>query len=81
MTRRIIQGTVVSTKMKKTATVRVESVKIHPKYHKRYTVSKKYFVHDELEKAKVGDFVSFKETRPLSKNKRWVLMTTDKANT
>jgi len=74
MTRRTLQGTVVSTSMQKTATVRVDNVKVHPKYHKRYTVSKKYFVHDEEGKAKVGDIVTIKEIRPLSKNKRWVLV-------
>lgn len=74
MTRRVLQGTVVSTKMKKTATVRVNRVVIHPKYHKRYTVSKKYLVHDPEGKAKVGATVSFKETRPISKQKRWVLI-------
>ena len=64
-------GVVVSDKMDKTIVVRVNSVKVHPKYKKRYTVSKKYKVHDELNKFKEGDKVVFVECRPLSKNKRW----------
>jgi small subunit ribosomal protein S17 len=65
------QGVVVSDKMDKTVTVRINSVKVHPKYSKRYTVSKKYKVHDEKNKFKEGDKVTFVECRPLSKNKRW----------
>lgn len=64
-------GEVISNKMAKTIVVKVESVKIHPKYHKRYTVSRKYKVHDEKNVCKVGDKVSFVECRPLSKDKRW----------
>ncbi|MCK4554215.1 30S ribosomal protein S17 [Candidatus Parcubacteria bacterium] len=64
-------GIVVSDKMDKTIVVKVDRVKIHPKYKKRYTVSKKYKVHDEKNKFKEGDKVSFVECRPLSKDKRW----------
>ncbi len=64
-------GEVISNKMAKTIVVKVESVKIHPKYHKRYTVSQKYKVHDEKNVCKVGDKVTFVECRPLSKDKRW----------
>ena len=64
-------GVVVSNKMDKTIVVKVDSVKIHPKYKKRYTVSKKYKVHDEKNKFKEGDKVDFTECRPLSKDKRW----------
>ncbi len=65
------KGVVVSDKMDKTVVVRVDRVKIHPKYKKRYTVSKKYKVHDEKNKFKEGDNVVFQECRPLSKDKRW----------
>ncbi len=64
-------GVVVSDKSAKTIVVKVESVKIHPKYQKRYTVSRKYKVHDENNKFKVGDKVTFVECRPLSRDKRW----------
>lgn len=67
------KGTVVSTKMAKTAVVIVDDFKMHPKYKKRYKVSKKYKVHDETNSAKVGDVVEFVECRPLSKDKKWRL--------
>jgi len=64
-------GIVVSDKQDKTIIVSVDSVKIHPKYKKRYTSSKKYKVHDEENKFKIDDNVSFVECRPLSRDKRW----------
>ncbi len=64
-------GVVVSDKSDKTIVVKVDSVKKHPKYQKRYTVSRKYKVHDEKNEYHVGDKVSFVECRPLSKDKRW----------
>jgi len=64
-------GVVVSDKMMKTIVVRVDSVKVHPKYRKRYTVSNKYKVHDERGQYHEGDKVYFVECRPLSKEKRW----------
>jgi small subunit ribosomal protein S17 len=68
------KGTVVSTKMAKTAAVVVNDFKMHPKYKKRYRVSRKYKVHDETGSAKVGDVVEFIECRPLSKDKKWRLI-------
>jgi len=68
---RKFNGVVVSAKNDKTIVVLVESVKIHPKYKKRYTVSRRYKVHDETNKYKAGDKVSFVECRPLSRDKRW----------
>ncbi len=64
-------GVVVSDKNDKTIVVKVETIKIHPKYRKRYTVSRKYKVHDEKNEFKTGDKVSFIECRPLSRDKRW----------
>lgn len=64
-------GIVVSDKMDKTIVVRVDRVKAHPIYRKRYTVSKKYKVHDEKNQFKIDDKVAFIECRPLSKEKRW----------
>ncbi|MFH1822455.1 MAG: 30S ribosomal protein S17 [Patescibacteria group bacterium] len=69
--KRKFNGVVVSDKMDKTIVVRVDRVIIHPKYEKRYTVSKKYKVHDEKNKFKEGDKVVFIGCRPLSKDKRW----------
>lgn len=71
---RTLTGTVVSTGMKKTATVKVDNMKLNEKYQKKYTVSKKYHVHDEKAEAKVGDTVTFVECRPLSKTKCWRLV-------
>ena len=69
--KRKFNGVVVSDKMDKTRVVSVESVKIHPRYKKRYNVSKKFKVHDEKNQYKAGDKVEFQECRPLSKDKRW----------
>lgn len=68
---RKFNGEVVSDKNDKTIVVKVESVKKHPKYQKRYVSSRRYKVHDEKNEYKVGDKVSFIECRPLSKDKRW----------
>ncbi|MFA5155358.1 MAG: 30S ribosomal protein S17 [Patescibacteria group bacterium] len=68
---RKFQGVVVSAKNDKTIVVKVEAVKKHPKYQKRYAVSRKYKVHDENNQYHVGDKVSFIECRPLSRDKRW----------
>jgi small subunit ribosomal protein S17 len=69
--KRSFSGVVASDKMDKTIVVTVETVKIHPKYKKRYSESKRYKVHDEKNQYKEGDKVSFVECRPLSKDKRW----------
>lgn len=68
---RKFSGVVVSDKNDKTIVVEVKSVKVHPKYKKRYTVSSRYKVHDEKNEFKVGNKVSFVECRPLSRDKRW----------
>jgi len=65
------KGVVVSDKNDQTIIVRVERVKIHPKYGKRYVVSSRYKVHDQKNEYKVGDAVTFVECRPLSRDKRW----------
>ncbi len=68
---RLLKGVVVSDKMDKTVTVLVNRYKKHPKYEKRYKVSKKYQAHDKENKYKVGDKVIIQEGRPVSKQKRW----------
>lgn len=65
------KGVVISDKSDKTVVVNVESIKIHPKYKKRYVVSRHYKVHDEKNECKIGDKVVFVECRPLSRDKRW----------
>ena len=69
--RKKFSGVVVSDKSDKTIVVKVDTVKIHPKYKKRYTRSQKYKVHDEKNEFRTGDKVSFVECRPLSRDKRW----------
>jgi len=71
--RRILKGTVVSTKMDKTIVVSVDRQKRHPLYLKVMKTTKKYFAHDEESQAHEGDFVSIIESRPLSRMKRWRL--------
>ncbi|MBP3059410.1 30S ribosomal protein S17 [Texas Phoenix palm phytoplasma] len=72
--RKILLGTVVSDKMQKTITVKVDYYKKHILYGKRIKRTSKFYVHDEKEIAKIGDFVQFMETRPLSKTKKFCLL-------
>jgi len=67
-------GEVISNKMAKTITVRVERRFVHPRFRKVVTGYKKFYAHDEKSEAKVGDRVRIEETRPLSKMKRWRLV-------
>jgi small subunit ribosomal protein S17 len=64
-------GVVVSNKMDKTAVVAVENRAPHPKYGKIVVKTKKYKAHDAENQCQEGDRVRIKETRPLSKTKRW----------
>lgn len=66
-------GQVVSTKMQKTIVVEIEMRKAHPKYKRVLKTNKKFYAHDEENTARVGDMVRIRETRPLSKLKRWTL--------
>jgi small subunit ribosomal protein S17 len=66
-------GEVVSTKMQKTIVVEVQMRKAHPKYQRVMKTSKKFYAHDEQNTARPGDMVRIRETRPLSKLKRWNL--------
>lgn len=72
--KRKFQGFVISNKMNKTIIVKVERIKQHPKYKKRFKVYRKFKVHDEENKAKVSDKVIFEECRPISKEKKWRLV-------
>ena len=72
--RKTRSGLVVSAKMDKTIAVSVERLFKHPVFGKTVRKSKKFYAHDEENKAKVGDKVLIQETRPLSKMKRWRLV-------
>lgn len=69
-----IFGIVVSDKMDKTIVVAVESFKTHPKYLKKYKSTKKYKVHDEENKYKIGDKVEFVSSKPVSGNKKFIVL-------
>jgi small subunit ribosomal protein S17 len=66
-------GIVVSNNMEKTAVVLVESRYAHPIYKKTLKTSKRFLAHDELNECNLGDQVVISETRPMSRNKRWMI--------
>ncbi len=70
----ILKGVVVSDKMDKTVVVTVSRFIKHPLYGKFYKVNKKYKAHDEANTSKVGDQVEIRETRPISKDKRFIVV-------
>ena len=74
MPRRVLQGIVVSDKMDKTITVKVERRIMHPLYKKFIRRSKKVHAHDPDNTAKQGDKVRIRECRPISKLKSWELV-------
>lgn len=71
MPKKRLIGTVVSDKMEKTVVVKVERIKEHPLYKRRFKVHKKYKAHDEKGEYHLGDKVVIEECRPISKEKRW----------
>jgi small subunit ribosomal protein S17 len=73
-TRKVLVGEVVSNKMDKTITVRVERATQHALYRKTIRVRKKFYAHDENNEAMVGDRVEIMGTRPLSAKKAWRLV-------
>ena len=75
MPKRILQGTVTSDKNEQTITVLVERRFKHPLLHKTVRKSKKYRAHDAANKFKVGDIVRIEECAPISKTKRWTVVT------
>ena len=74
MPKRVLQGTVVSDKNDKTVVVKVERRFAHPLFKKTVRRSKKYKAHDENNQYKTGDVVSIEECAPISKDKRWVVV-------
>ncbi|MBL4793354.1 30S ribosomal protein S17 [Citromicrobium bathyomarinum] len=73
MPKRILIGTVTSTKTDKTVTVLVERKVKHPLYGKIIRRSKKYHAHDEKNEYELGDIVRIEETKPISKTKTWAV--------
>ena len=71
MPKKRLQGIIVSDRMEKTVVVRTERIKKHPKYKRRYRISKKYKAHIENQDFKKGDKVIIEECRPISKEKKW----------
>ncbi|NLE64640.1 MAG: 30S ribosomal protein S17 [Elusimicrobia bacterium] len=71
--RKTLTGVVISDKMMKTRVVQVTTVQTHSQYGKQVRVHNKYKAHDENNEARMGDEVALMETRPLSKDKRWVI--------
>ncbi|MDO8572894.1 MAG: 30S ribosomal protein S17 [bacterium] len=69
-----IKGVVVSDKMQKTVVVLTHRFEKHPKYGKFMRISKKYKAHDENNKYKIGDTVLIEETRPISKDKTFIVV-------
>ena len=72
--RRKLAGVVVSDRMQKTRVIAVTRLKKHPKYLKYYKETSKFKAHDEENEYKVGDKVIIEETRPFSKEKRWIII-------
>ena len=73
MPKRVLSGVVVFDKVDKTITVLVSRKVKHPVYKKYIKKSKKYHVHDETNKFKIGQTVNIQENKPISKTKRWIV--------
>jgi len=71
MPKKRLKGTIVSNKMKDTIVVKVDRIREHPKYKRRYKISKKYKVHTEKSELEIGDKVMIEECKPKSKDKHW----------
>ena len=71
---KVLTGEVIKMAMAQAVTVRIDSVKIHPIYKKRFVVSKKYKVHNEIEGISVGDKVEITGCRPVSKDIHYKLV-------
>ena len=80
MPKRILQGVVVSDKTDKTVVVKVERRFTHPVLKKTVRRTKNYQAHDATNQYKVGDLVSIEESKPISKTKRWVVLSTASAS-
>ena len=74
MSKKQLKGTIISDKMAKTVVVRVERIKEHPKYKRRFKLHKNYKAHVEDNQYKQGDTVLIEETKPISKDKKWIVV-------
>ena len=74
MPKRVLHGTVVSDKSDKTVVVNVERRFTHPVMKKTVRTTKRYKAHDEANSCKVGDLVMIEESKPISKHKRWTVV-------
>ncbi|ATO57205.1 30S ribosomal protein S17 [Bartonella sp. 1-1C] len=74
MPKRILQGVVISDKSDKTVVVKVERRYSHPLLQKTVRQSKKYKAHDENNQFKIGDQIFIQESKPISKDKRWIVV-------
>jgi small subunit ribosomal protein S17 len=72
--KRKLQGTIVSDKMNKTRVVAITRLKKHPRYKKYYKVTRRFKAHDENNEYKTGEKVLIEETKPMSKDKRWKII-------
>lgn len=79
--RKTLTGTVLSDKMMKTRVVQVRTSKRHAKYDKLLVTQERYKAHDEKNESHVGDVVLIQETRPISKDKRWMITQVVKKHT
>tara|TARA_Y100000996_G_C22330957_1_gene564445 strand:- start:300 stop:551 length:252 start_codon:yes stop_codon:yes gene_type:complete len=77
MPKRILSGKVVSAKNDKTIVVEVTRRVTHKLYKKIIKKTKKYQAHDEKNFYKMGDFVKIQESKPISKSKRWIVMSSN----
>ncbi|MDO8435773.1 MAG: 30S ribosomal protein S17 [bacterium] len=71
MPKKRLTGTITSAKMQKTIVVRVERIKEHPKYKRRYKTHKKYKADTSGVEYNIGDRVVIEECKPISKDKKW----------
>lgn len=74
MPKKLLTGIVVSDKMDKTRVVKVETLKTHPKYKRRYRSHKRYKAHDASNEYKVNEKVVIEEANPMSKDKQWKII-------
>jgi len=72
--KRVIKGVIVSDKMQKTVVVEVKRLKLQPKYKKFYKVSSRFKAHNPDSAFHTGDNVLIQETSPISKDKRWIVI-------
>ena len=77
MPKRVLSGKVISAKNDKTIVVEVTRRVTHKLYKKIIKKTKKYQAHDEKNSHKMGDFVKIQESKPISKSKRWIVMSSN----